>query len=178
MGLFNLLVHLVEGDDIRIVIFLHTIERAKLTIHVADVRVIHVAVHDVGDDLIAATVVFVLAGDCRRRSASAPQSSSGQTIEPQRSAWLMRWPFQTFWSKFVERRVVDHRIKLAERAGSRPQPHGFRGWAGLHAADRLDAFKELEGGGLPFFGEHAHAAARADGRSQKPPRDFTRSTAK
>lgn len=56
-GLLNLPVHLVMRDDVGVGILLSAVERAELTIDVADVRVVDVAVHDVGDDLVAAPTV-------------------------------------------------------------------------------------------------------------------------
>ena len=55
-GLLDLPVHLLERDDIGIVVLFRAVKRAELAIDVADVRVIDVAVDDVGDDLVAAAV--------------------------------------------------------------------------------------------------------------------------
>ena len=76
---FNFFVEFVKRDDVGIVIFFHAIKRTKLAIDIADVRVIDIAVNDVGDDLIAAAELKSFAfANCRRRSASAPSSSSGK----------------------------------------------------------------------------------------------------
>ena len=56
-----------------IVIFLRAIKRAELAIDVADVRVIDVAIDDVGDDLVAAAVVTRPFARSRRALASAPK---------------------------------------------------------------------------------------------------------
>ena len=78
-GFLDLLVHLVERDDVGIVVLFHAIKRAELAIDVADVGVIDVAIDDVGDDLVAAAVVSRSpCASWRRRSASAPSSSSGR----------------------------------------------------------------------------------------------------
>ncbi len=51
------LVDLLVGEDVMVGVLLGAVERAELAVHVADVRVIDVAVDDVGDDLVAVAVV-------------------------------------------------------------------------------------------------------------------------
>ena len=55
--LVDLLADLLGGEDVVVVVLLGAVERAELAVHVADVRVVDVAVDDVGDDLVAAAVV-------------------------------------------------------------------------------------------------------------------------
>ena len=55
----ELLIQLLAREHIVVVVFLRAVERAELAIHVADVRVVDVAVHDVGDDFVAASVVMI-----------------------------------------------------------------------------------------------------------------------
>ena len=56
-GLLDFFVQLVERDDVGIVVLLRAIERAELAIDVADVRVVDVAINNVGDDAIALAAV-------------------------------------------------------------------------------------------------------------------------
>src|SRR5947199_8751012 len=58
-GLLDLLVHLLEGDDIGIVMALHPIECAEFAIDVADIRVVDVAIDDVSDDLVATSAISI-----------------------------------------------------------------------------------------------------------------------
>ena len=51
-GFLDLRINLRQRDHIRVVILLGAIERAELAIDVADVRVVDVAIHVVGDDPI------------------------------------------------------------------------------------------------------------------------------
>ena len=49
---FDLLVDLLLRQDVKIGIFLRAIESAKLAINIANVRVVNVALNDIGDDLV------------------------------------------------------------------------------------------------------------------------------
>ena len=54
---FNFPVHLLKGDHVGIRILFGAVKGAKFAINVADVRVVDVAVDDVGDDLLATPFV-------------------------------------------------------------------------------------------------------------------------
>ena len=56
-GLLDFLIHLIEGNDVGIVVFLRAIKGAELAIDIADVRVIDVAVDVVSNDFVAMAVV-------------------------------------------------------------------------------------------------------------------------
>src|SRR5687767_4671187 len=60
---FDLPIHFGEGDDVCVGIFFGAVEGAELAINVADVRVVDVAIDDVSDDLVAATIVRLGAGE-------------------------------------------------------------------------------------------------------------------
>src|SRR5260370_5107322 len=49
--LVKLLIDLLERKDVMIFIFLRSIKRAELAVHVADVRIINVSIHNVSHDL-------------------------------------------------------------------------------------------------------------------------------
>ena len=49
--LIKLLIDLLERKDVMILIFLRPIKRAKLAVHIADVRIINVPIHNVSHDL-------------------------------------------------------------------------------------------------------------------------------
>src|SRR5260370_25972894 len=49
--LIKLLIDLLERKDVTILIFLGPIKRAELAVHIADVRIINVPVHNVSHDL-------------------------------------------------------------------------------------------------------------------------------
>ena len=51
-----------ERDDVGIVVLFRAIKRAEFAIDIADVGVIHVAVNDVGDDVVAAAVEILRLG--------------------------------------------------------------------------------------------------------------------
>ena len=57
--LIDLLIDLFVAQDIVVTVALRAIKCAKLAIHVADIGVVDVSLHDVGDDLIAALIVGV-----------------------------------------------------------------------------------------------------------------------
>lgn len=61
--LFDFFVNLRQRDDVRIVVLFHAVKCAELAIDIADVRVIHIAINVVGDDLVAATVVGLGLGE-------------------------------------------------------------------------------------------------------------------
>src|SRR5438477_9200211 len=53
----QLLIELLERDDMMVVVLFGAIKRAELAVNVADVRVIDVAIDDVGNDFVARAVV-------------------------------------------------------------------------------------------------------------------------
>ena len=55
-GFLDFFIQLGQGDDVGVVIFFDTVERAKLAIHIANIGVIDIAIHDVSDDVIASSV--------------------------------------------------------------------------------------------------------------------------
>ena len=75
--LLDFSVHLVERDDIGIVVFFRAIKSAKFAIDIANIGVIDIAVNNVGDDLVAAAVEILSLRKLATGSASAPSSSSG-----------------------------------------------------------------------------------------------------
>src|SRR5213596_3117978 len=80
----DLLVDLLVRDDVGIVVPLSAIKGAEFAIDVADIRVIDVAINDVGDDLIAATVVGALLGELTAPVRKNPQSLQRQMVKSQR----------------------------------------------------------------------------------------------
>ena len=54
-GLLDFFIHLVERDDVGVVVLLCAIKRAELAIHIANIGVIDVAIHVIGDNLVAAS---------------------------------------------------------------------------------------------------------------------------
>ena len=85
-GLLDFFVHLVERDDVGIVILFHPVKRAELAIDIADVRVIDVAVNDVGDDVVAATVEILRLGELAAAVGERAEFLQRQMIKPQRLA--------------------------------------------------------------------------------------------
>jgi hypothetical protein len=53
----QLLIKLLEAQHVMIFVAFGPVKRAELAVHVADIRVIDVAIHDVGHDLAAAAAV-------------------------------------------------------------------------------------------------------------------------
>ena len=84
--LLDFFVHLVERDDVGIVVLFHAVKRAELAIDVADVRVIDVAVNDVGDDVVAATVEILRLGELAAAVGERAEFFQRQMIKPQRLA--------------------------------------------------------------------------------------------
>ena len=82
--LLDLPVHLVERDDVGVGVLLGAVERAELAIDVADVRVVDVAVNDVGDDLVAAAVVGAGLGELAAAVGQRAEFFERQVIKPQR----------------------------------------------------------------------------------------------
>src|ERR1700733_4257266 len=61
-GLLDLPVHFAKSDDIGIQVFFRAIKRAELAIDIADIGIIDIAINDVGDDPVPASVVCVGTG--------------------------------------------------------------------------------------------------------------------
>src|SRR5260221_5231392 len=57
--LVDLLSDLFMAQNVMVAVALRAIKCAKLAIHIADIGVVDVSLHDVGDDLIAALIVGV-----------------------------------------------------------------------------------------------------------------------
>jgi hypothetical protein len=56
-GFLDLLIHLLVSDDVGVGLLLRSVECAELAVNVADVGVVHVAVDDVGDNVVAASLI-------------------------------------------------------------------------------------------------------------------------
>ena len=72
-----------KRDDVGVVVLFHAIERAELAIDVADVRVIDVAVNDVGDDVVAAAVEILGLGKLAAAVGERAKFLQRQMIKPQ-----------------------------------------------------------------------------------------------
>src|SRR5208282_2022332 len=72
-GFLDFPVHLVEGDDVGVVVLFHTIKRAELAIDIADVGVIDIAVNDVSDDIVAATIEILCLGELAAMISEGPE---------------------------------------------------------------------------------------------------------
>src|SRR4051812_21366758 len=62
-GFFDLAVKFVERNDVCVRIPFDAVECAELAIHIADVRVIDIAIYDVSDDLVSAPIISSSFGD-------------------------------------------------------------------------------------------------------------------
>ena len=82
--LLDLLVHLVERDDVGVVVLFRPVKRAELAIDVADVGVIDIAVNDVGDDVVAAAVEILRLGQLPAAVGERAELFERQGIKPQR----------------------------------------------------------------------------------------------
>ena len=80
-GLFDLAVHFVKRDDVGIVIRLRAIKGAEFAIDVADVSIIDIAINNIGDDLIAATVMGRRARQFAPAMGQHPQFLKGKAVE-------------------------------------------------------------------------------------------------
>src|SRR5436190_11950370 len=80
--LLDLLIYLLKGDYISITVFLCTIKRAELAVHIADIGVVDITINDVVNDVILANVVCIafrkLPSPVRQRS----QFFQRQRIQP------------------------------------------------------------------------------------------------
>ena len=83
-GLRDFLVHLVEGDDVGIVILLRAVKRAEFAINIANIGVIDIAVHVVGDDLIAAIIISRGLRELAATVGERAEFLQRQNIKPQR----------------------------------------------------------------------------------------------
>jgi hypothetical protein len=77
-------VHLIEGDDIGAGVVFRAVKGAEFAIDVAHIGIIDIAINDVGDDLVAAAVVGLGAGQLAAAIGQRPQLLEGQAIKPQR----------------------------------------------------------------------------------------------
>src|SRR4051794_32051913 len=81
-GLFNLLIDFVMGDYVRILVSLDPVEGAELAVNIADVCIIDIAVHDIADDLVPATIIGINFGKVPASICERTQFLQGQLIEP------------------------------------------------------------------------------------------------
>ena len=89
--LLDLAVHFVEGDDIGVCVLFRAIKGAEFAIDIADIGIIDIAINNVGDDLVAAAVVGVGAGQLaaavgQRAQFLEGQADKGATPRPGRCA--------------------------------------------------------------------------------------------
>ncbi len=82
-GFLDFPVHLVQRDDVGVIVLFHAIERAELAIDIADVGVIDVAVNDVGDDVVAAPVEILRLGQLPAAVGERAEFLQRQMIQPQ-----------------------------------------------------------------------------------------------
>ena len=87
-GFLDLFVHLVERDDIGIVVLFHAVKRAEFAINVADVCVIDIAVNDVGNDVVAAPVEILRLGQLPAPVRERAEFLQRQMPKPQRLALI------------------------------------------------------------------------------------------
>ena len=83
-GLLDFAVHLIERDDVGVVVLFRPVKRAEFAIDVADVGVIDVAVNDVGDDVVAASVEILRLGQLAAAVGERAEFLQRQMIKPQR----------------------------------------------------------------------------------------------
>jgi len=83
-GLLDFFIEFGQRDDVGIVVLLHAIKRAELAIDIADVRVIHIAVDDVGDDVVAAAGEILRLRQLPATIRERAELFERQLIKPQR----------------------------------------------------------------------------------------------
>ena len=101
-GFLNFFIHLVVRDDVGVIVFLDAIERAEFAIDVADVRVIDVAINDVGDDFVPAPIER---GFLRQLPASIRQRAEffqRQMIKSQRFSGINALSVPNFLQQLVQ----------------------------------------------------------------------------
>ena len=101
-GLLDFFVHLVERDDVGISILLRAVKRAELAIHVADIGVIDIAIHVVGDDLVAATVEILRLRKLAAAVGERAEFFQRQSIKPQRFGRVDAGAAPDFLEQIVE----------------------------------------------------------------------------
>ena len=101
-GFLNFLVHFGERDDVGIVILLHAIKRAELAIDIADVGVIDIAINDVGDDVVAATVVSVGLRKLPPAVGERAEFFQRQMIKPQRFGLVNALAIPDFLQQLIQ----------------------------------------------------------------------------
>ncbi len=72
------------SDHVGVVVARDAVERAELAIDVADVGIVDVAVNDIGDDLVAAALIRIGAGESAAAIGQRGQFFERQAIQPQR----------------------------------------------------------------------------------------------
>ena len=97
-GFLDFFVHLLKRDNVSVLVLLHAIKRAELAIDVADIGVIDVAVHDVGDDVVAATVEILGLGELAAAVGKRAEFLQRQMIKPQGFGLVDALASQTFCS--------------------------------------------------------------------------------
>ena len=116
--LLDLPIHLVVRDHIRVGFLLRAIERAELAIDVADVRVVDVAIHDVGDDLVAAPLVSLRLLQLPAMIRQRAKLLQRQPVQAQRLNLVNALAIPDLLQELIQRRVVNHKQSLESRDGN------------------------------------------------------------
>ena len=80
-GLLDFAVHFLERDDVGVGVLFRAVKGAEFAIDVADVGIIDVAVNDVGDDLVAASLVGGGAGQLAAAMGQHPQFLQREAVK-------------------------------------------------------------------------------------------------
>ena len=115
-GLLDLFVHLVMGDDVGIDILLRTPEGAELAIDIADVGVVHIAVHDVGDHLVAPPAVRARAQQLPPPIRQRAQLLQRQRVKAQRLGGVHPPAVPDLFQQLIQRDIVNHGWNLEGRS--------------------------------------------------------------
>ena len=111
-GLLDFLVQLIAGDDVGINVFFRAVKRAELAIHIADIGVIDVAIHVVGDDLVAASVEILRLRELTAAVGQHTQFFQRPGVKPRRLGRINAGTAPNLLEQIITGCVVNHGGKL------------------------------------------------------------------
>ena len=126
-GFLNLPVHFLQRDDVGAGVALRAVKGAEFAIDIADVGVVDIAVHDVGDDPVAAAVVGRRAGQLAAAMGQHAQFLKRQPVKPPRPGLINSPAAPDFLQQIIRWLLVKHRTALHTAPAALPfQPRNFR----------------------------------------------------
>ena len=111
--LLNLLINLLVRNHVGIFRLLAAPKRAELAVHIADIRIVDIAINAEGDDLITAPTEGVSLGQFAPAMRECAEGFQRQRIKPQCLFRRHTPSFPRLFEKLVHGRIIDHADNLS-----------------------------------------------------------------